>query len=306
MSKALNILITGASSGFGAMAARLLARSGHTVYASMLDVEGNNKTVVEEYKKFSDTLSHEGGKGTVKTVEIDVTSEASCQKGVETVLKDGGKIDVLVHNAGHMCLGPTEAFTTGDLAHYFEVNAIGTHRLNRFVLPHMRARKDGLLAWISSSSSKGGMTPWLGPYFAAKAAMDSLAVSYSMELTQWGIGTAIIVPGAFTKGTNHFTTSGHPSNKDIMDEYMKAGGPYEGSIERMLKGMKAIEPDWADPEEVGRALVRVINMEKGSRPFRAYVDPIDDGCEVVGRLQDRLKREFNRNIGIDSCLTVKK
>jgi NAD(P)-dependent dehydrogenase (short-subunit alcohol dehydrogenase family) len=61
----------------------------------------------------------------------------------------------------------------------------------------MRAAKQGLLLWISSSSSAGGTPPYLAPYFAAKAAMDSLAVVYARELSRWGIETTI-VPGAFT------------------------------------------------------------------------------------------------------------
>jgi NAD(P)-dependent dehydrogenase (short-subunit alcohol dehydrogenase family) len=68
----------------------------------------------------------------------------------------------------------------------------------------MRAAKQGLLVWVSSSSSAGGTPPYLAPYFAAKAAMDALAVQYARELSRWGIETTIVVPGAFTKGTNHF------------------------------------------------------------------------------------------------------
>ena len=75
--------------------------------------------------------------------------------------------------------------------------------------------KQGLLVWVSSSSSAGGTPPYLSPYFAAKAAMDALAVQYARELSRWGIETSIIVPGAFTSGTNHFAHSGKPFAEEL-------------------------------------------------------------------------------------------
>ena len=71
----------------------------------------------------------------------------------------------------------------------------------RAVLPHLRKQGRSLLIWVSSTSTRGGVAPW--PYFAAKAAMDSLAVTSAGELSRWGIETSIVSPGAFTKGTNH-------------------------------------------------------------------------------------------------------
>ncbi len=63
-------------------------------------------------------------------------------------------------------------------------------------------RAEGLLVWVSSTSARGGTPPYLAPYFAAKAAMDSLAVSYSGELARWGVETSIVVPGVFTKDSS--------------------------------------------------------------------------------------------------------
>jgi NAD(P)-dependent dehydrogenase (short-subunit alcohol dehydrogenase family) len=64
--------------------------------------------------------------------------------------------------------------------------------------------------------------PYLSPYFAAKAAMDSLAVSYAGEVARWGIETSIIVPGAFTKGTNHFAHSGRPADEVLRKNMLRA------------------------------------------------------------------------------------
>ena len=72
---------------------------------------------------------------------------------------------------------------------------LSTQRVNRAALPHLRKQKKGLVVWVGSTSTRGGTPPYLAPYFAAKAAMDALAVSYAAELNRWGIETSIIVPG---------------------------------------------------------------------------------------------------------------
>lgn len=102
-------------------------------------------------------------------------------------------------------LAPPNAFTPEQFAQLYDINVLSTQRVNRAALPQLRKQGRGLVLWVSSSSARGGTPPYLAPYFAAKAAMDSLAVSYASELTRWGVETSIIVPGAFTKGTNHFT-----------------------------------------------------------------------------------------------------
>jgi len=66
---------------------------------------------------------------------------------------------VIVHNAGHMVFGPSEAFTTDQLMQQYDVNVLGTHRLNRAALPHMRGRGQGLLVWVGSTSTRGGTPP---------------------------------------------------------------------------------------------------------------------------------------------------
>jgi NAD(P)-dependent dehydrogenase (short-subunit alcohol dehydrogenase family) len=101
-------------------------------------------------------------------------------------------------------LVPREAFTPEQLAELYDINVLSTQRVNRAALPQLRRQKHGLIIWVSSSSCAGGTPPYLAPYFAAKAGMDAMAVVYARELTRWGIETSIVVPGAFTGGTNHF------------------------------------------------------------------------------------------------------
>ena len=150
--------VTGASSGFGLMIARDLAHAGHVAYASMRDVGTKNADVVRRLAEEA------GGDGVdIRTVELDVQDEASVDAAVRTVIDAHGRLAVLVHNAGHMVYGPAEAFTPEQLAHLYDVNVLGTQRVNRAVLPHMRAARAGLLVWVSSTSVAGGVPPLLGP-----------------------------------------------------------------------------------------------------------------------------------------------
>jgi NAD(P)-dependent dehydrogenase (short-subunit alcohol dehydrogenase family) len=208
------IVITGASSGFGALTARTLSRDGYIVYAGMRETDGRNASRVKEVNDYASVHMVN-----LKAIEMDVSSQNSVDSAVREIIAEQGRIDVLIHNAGHMVVGPAEAFTPEQLAQIYDINVLSTQRVNRSVLPTMRKRGDGLIIWVSSSSVKGGTPPYLAPYFAAKAGMDSLAVSYAAELARFGIETSIVVPGSFTSGTNHFLNAGQPQDKDVQEEY---------------------------------------------------------------------------------------
>ncbi|CAM0999404.1 Oxidoreductase [Rhodanobacter sp. Root179] len=289
------ILITGASSGFGRLTAEALARAGHTVHASMRDIAGRNGRNATDMAELS---AREGLD--LRSVELDVQSEPSTNAAVEKVIAESGRIDVLIHNAGHMMFGPAEAFTPEQYAQQYDVNVLGTQRVNRAALPHMRAAKQGLLIWVSSSSSAGGTPPYLAPYFAAKAGMDALAIQYARELSRWGIETTIIVPGAFTRGTNHFVHSGHPDDEQRVAEY--EAGPYKNFAEELQSRLAATVPDDADPEGVSRAIVDVVDMPFGERPFRVHCDPAQDGASVTFAVMDRVKAEMLHRIGLADLL----
>jgi NAD(P)-dependent dehydrogenase (short-subunit alcohol dehydrogenase family) len=293
------IVITGASSGIGQLTAHALAKAGHTVYATMRDTAGHNKPQVEAAAKFS--ADH---KVDLRTIELDVLNQESVDTAIQKIIADDGRIDVLMHNAGHMVFGPAEAFLPEQLAELYDVNVLSTHRVNRAALPQLRKQKQGLVIWVSSSSAAGGTPPYLAPYFAAKAGMDAMAVVMSRELTLWGIETSIIVPGAFTGGTNHFAHSGRPADKEREAEY--ENGPYKGFSERVMKGFASIVPPDADAAAVGEAIVNVVNAPFGKRPYRVHVDPTSDGAEVTNMVLDRVRAELLRRIGLDDVLTPAK
>jgi NAD(P)-dependent dehydrogenase (short-subunit alcohol dehydrogenase family) len=235
----------------------------------------------------------------LRAVEMDVGEQESVDTAVARIVAESGRLDVIVHNAGHMVLGPAEAFTPEQLAEVYDVNVLSTQRVNRAALPHLRAQQDGLLVWVGSSSSRGGTPPYLGPYFAAKAGEDALAVSYAAELSRFGIDTTIVVPGSFTAGTNHFAHAGHAADEQVAAAYE---AHYGGLMDQVAEKLAELAPPDADPRQVAEAIADVVRTPKGSRPFRVYIDPADDGAQIVFQLGDKIRSDFYRRIDLQDLL----
>lgn len=249
------ILITGASSGFGRDTAETLARIGHIVYATMRAVEGKNRATAEALR----------GLG-VKVVELDVTNDTSVAEGVQQVLVDAGKIDVLINNAGITSMGLTEAFTTAQATAIFDTNVIGVFRVTRAVLPSMRQRRDGLI--VNIGSILGRITfPFFGIYSGSKMAVEALTDSLRYEVSQLGIEVVEIQPSAYP--TNLHSSMQAPERQEIADSYGEVGQIPDGlskTFAAMLQGDGA-----PDPHDIAEAVAKIIAQKKGSRPVRTVV-----------------------------------
>ncbi|KAI8946829.1 hypothetical protein F4801DRAFT_39354 [Xylaria longipes] len=291
-------LITGASTGFGALAARALAKEGHVVFAGMYSHDGNTSRYEEEAAAFA-RENHVD----LRTVPLDLLSQESVDAAVKHVLETAGRLDVVVHNAGHMNYGPAESFTAEQCLRLYDVNVVGCHRLNMAALPHMRRARRGHLVWIGSSSTFGCNSPYLGAYFAAKAAQDNLAQSYAAELTAWGIETTIVSPGVFTKGTNHFPDAAKPGRPDVAQEY--ADGPTKGLAEQTMVGTEALVPPDADTQVVADALVEIARLPRGKKPLRVIVDPTMGGAQAATAVLDNNRYNQYKRMGLLECLEVR-
>jgi NAD(P)-dependent dehydrogenase (short-subunit alcohol dehydrogenase family) len=236
----------------------------------------------------------------LSAVELDVQSQPSADAAIAEIVERHARLDVVVHNAGHMVLGPAEAFTPEQLADVYDINVLSTQRVNRTVLPMMRRQGRGLLLWVGSSSTRGGHPPFLAPYFAAKAAMDALAESYAAEVIKYGIETTLVIPGAYPSGTNHFAHAGTPADTARAAEYEEAYGRLREAMPGALSG---IFPPGREAAEVAGEIVRVLGLPHGTRPLRTHVDPSRDGSEVVSAVYDRVRAEFFHRIGIEELLT---
>src|ERR1022692_3004928 len=276
------IVITGASSGFGASSARHLADAAHTVYAGIRGTTGKNAQAVADAVDYASQHHVQ-----LRPIEMDVSDQGSVDAAIATILTEAGGIDVVVHNAGHMVLGPAEAFTVEQVAAVYDTNVLSAQRVNRSVLPHLRAKRDGLLLWVGSTSTRGGTPPSPGPYFAA-------------EVARFGIDTVIVVPGSFTTGTNHFANAGHAQDDDVAQDY-EARLP--DLMKQVAEKLAELAPADADPVEVARQIVRIVDLPKGQRPFRVHIDPAQDGAERVNDLGDEVRREFYARIGLTDLLS---
>jgi NADP-dependent 3-hydroxy acid dehydrogenase YdfG len=249
------ILITGAATGFGRDTAETLAVAGHRVFASMRDIAGRNQGAAAALR----------GKG-VNVVELDVTDDASVERAVAAVLADGGRIDVLVNNAGLASAGVSEAFTADQAQVLFNTNVLGIIRTTRAVLPAMRAARDGLI--VNVGSILGRVTfPFFGIYGATKFAVEALTDSYRYELSQLGVDVSLIQPSAYP--TNLYAAIQQPADPARAEAYGEVGA-IPGKMFETFMGLFQGE-NAPNPHDVAAAIATLIGTPKGSRPARVVV-----------------------------------
>jgi NAD(P)-dependent dehydrogenase (short-subunit alcohol dehydrogenase family) len=249
------ILITGASSGFGRDTAETLNRAGHTVYASLRDVQGKNREAAEALQELG-----------IKTVELDVRDDASVEAGVESVLAEAGAIDVLVNNAGIASAGVTEAFTAEQAHAIFDTNVIGLLRVTRAVLPSMRRQHDGLI--INIGSILGRVTfPFVGIYGASKFAVEALTDSLRYEVSQLGVEVVAVQPSGYP--TNFFTNIQTPAGTDVTKSYGEVGQIPAAMVKSLTSTFEG--NDAPDPHEVAAAIAELVDQAKGTRAARTVV-----------------------------------
>ncbi|AWK11842.1 DUF1776 domain-containing protein [Streptomyces spongiicola] len=172
-------LVTGASSGIGEAAALELLARGFTVYGAARRVERMS------------ALAEQG----VRAIAMDVTDEGSMRDGVDRIVAETGRIDVLVNNAGYGSYGPVEEVALDEARYQFEVNLFGAARLIQLVLPHMRSRRSGRVINITSMGGKIH-TPMGAWYHGTKFALEGFSDSLRMEVRPFGVDVVVVEPGA--------------------------------------------------------------------------------------------------------------
>ncbi|KAJ2783336.1 NADPH-dependent 1-acyl dihydroxyacetone phosphate reductase [Coemansia interrupta] len=176
------VLITGCSSGgIGHHLALEFAQRGCKVYASARNVE---KLDIPSLKRHN-----------IETVELDVTNGDSVDAAVEKVIKEAGCIDVLVNNAGQICIGPAVEVPISRVQQIFEVNVTAVARMCQAVAPHMMDRRKGTIVNIGSVSGYL-TTPWVGYYAATKAAVHAMSDALRLELEPFNVSVTVVAPGS--------------------------------------------------------------------------------------------------------------
>lgn len=179
------VVVTGCSSGFGRQVSEQLARKGDRVYATMREAEGKNAGVARALKELAAAEDID-----LRTLDLDVTSTASVDAASARVLAESGAPDVVINNAGHMCVGFTEAFSVEELKKQLDVNVVGIHRVIRAFLPAMRKRGTGLIVNLSSIAGRLS-APFFGVYHASKWAVEGYSMALRGELASSGVDVGV-------------------------------------------------------------------------------------------------------------------
>ncbi|SHI60140.1 SDR family oxidoreductase [Aquimarina spongiae] len=279
-----NVLITGASNGFGYLTALTLARNGYKVWATMRDSSGKNKEKKEAlaYIAKSENIA-------ITVADLDVTSDASVNAVVEQITKEDGGIDVLVNNAGVMYVGITEAYSLQQVEEQFNTNFFGVIRTSKAFLPLLKKSSDGLIINISSLAGRL-VFPYFGVYCASKFALEAYSESLKYELKPLNVDVTIIEPGPYPSGLLY---SG-PKEDD--DEVLKSYGEMRDVPAAMLQNFGEFfkSEDAPNSEEIADAILNVIQMEKGTRPIREAVGIDYNTNELntkTGPIQESLIKE---------------
>ena len=253
-------LVTGGSSGIGEATARAFLAKGFTVYA-----------VARRVDRMS-ALEPEG----VLTFAMDVTDDASMVAGIERIITEQGRIDVLVNNAGYGSYGAVEDVPIDEARRQFEVNVFGLARLVQLVTPHMRSRRSGRIINISSVGGKF-YEPFGAWYHATKFAVEGFSDSLRMELRPFGIKVVLIEPGPIRTEWNEIA-------RDSLLE-RSGDGPYadwarkaHGVMERFDDPSRA-----SSPEEVAD---KIVKATLAKRPAARY--PVGRGARVLTTSRDLL------------------
>lgn len=244
-SKKSVVLITGASSGMGKETALTLAREGHIVYGAARRVD-----------KMRD-LVEAGG----HALELDVTDEAKVREVVARILKEAGRIDVLINNAGFAVYGAVEDTSLDDARRQFEVNLFGVAALTKAVLPAMREQKRGRIINITSMGGKLH-TPLGAWYHASKHALEGWSDCLRLELGQFGIDVVIVEPGAIA------TEFGAVMTQPMLDR--SSNGPYGPMTRAVAQATNATyeKGDSSPASVVAKTISKAI---AATRPKTRYV-----------------------------------
>jgi NAD(P)-dependent dehydrogenase (short-subunit alcohol dehydrogenase family) len=261
------IFITGTSTGFGKLTTITLSKAGYTVIAGMRDISGRNADAAKELSALPK----------VDVVEIDVTNDDSVKKAFAEVLAKYGRVDVLINNAAVTGFGLLEAYSIDQIKQMFEVNFYGVIRTYQEVLPAMRRAQKGLIINITSGAS-GHTLPFMVPYLASKFGVETISEGLQDELAEYNIENVTIQPGVYpTEMTNGSKAGVHSDKPEITAAYGDAATEKFNAIGTALFGKMAQYN--MDPQTIADGILKLVNMQDGTRPLRFPLDAIAEGTD---------------------------
>lgn len=244
--------ITGAGSGIGAAAAKAALQAGNRVVATGRNLD-----------KVRNALRDFAGND-LAVCQLDVSDEEAAQAAVAAAIKQFGRIDVLLNNAGYSLLGNFEEMATADIERQFNTNFYGVMHVMRAVMPVMRKQRSGRVINISSVAGVVGLKH-CGAYGAAKFAVEGLSLSIAQEVEPFGIKVTVVAPGFFR--TDLLDSGNAKYSKSTIEDY--AG---EASAESTYSAYDGQQQ--GDPAKLGEVLVRLSELDNPPTQFLAGSDAL--------------------------------
>ncbi len=261
-------LITGISRGLGHALARAALDRGDTVIGTARNGAADLDT----------------GRGKLHVLHLDIAERDAAERAVARAFELGGRMDVIVNNAGYGLLGAVEEATDAEIDRLFEVNVFGPIRLIRAALPRLRAQGNGHIITITSIAGRAPMAS-SGVYAAAKSAMEGLSRSLSQEVGPLGIKVTAVAPGGFRTDF----LSDHSIRKSL-----GTGDAYAGTVGRALAHLAEINgKQIGDPARGASAILAAVDAETpplhlllGSDALRRAREKKDEVIEEMDRWED--------------------
>jgi NAD(P)-dependent dehydrogenase (short-subunit alcohol dehydrogenase family) len=247
-------LVTGARTGIGLACAIALAGDGYRVYGTT-----RNADACPEDPRFT-------------LLSMNVDDSASVEAGVQRILKEQQRLDVVINNAGWGYGGSIEDTTIDEAKALFETNFFGLMRVCQAALPPMRLQRRGLIVNVSSIGGLMGV-PFQGLYSATKFAVEGMTEALRMEVKRFGVDVVLLEPGdirtTFTENRRHTVAS-------------QSSELYKEQYARTLAKIESDERGGASPELVGRAVLRIANRKR--RSVRYVVGPFYEKLAIVAKV----------------------
>jgi NAD(P)-dependent dehydrogenase (short-subunit alcohol dehydrogenase family) len=242
-------VVTGSSSGIGYETSLLLARNQFTTYATMKNLnKGDRLREIASKERIPLTVA-----------QLDVNSDPSVESAIDSIIKENGKIDLLVNNAGYDLFGSLEELSIDEIKQQFKTNFFGVIRVTKAVIPTMRKQRGGTIVNMSSIGGRIGLFPFETIYHASKFALEGFTESLRQELNEFGINIILIEPGFISSNfmENIKTARGFDSNKS----------PYAKTVQQVFDGFAPMIANSSHPKEVAQVILNEINSSNRNIRF---------------------------------------
>jgi len=236
-------VVTGSSSGIGLLTTIEFARNGYAVVATMRDLSRGGR--------LEEAAQKAGVRDRLDFRRLDVTKFDSLAPAVDAIVRDHGRIDVLVNNAGFSVAGFGEDLSLSDYRHQFETNFFAAVAMSKAVLPVMRRQKSGHIIQIASVGGRVG-NPLLSAYCSSKFALEGWSEAVRIETHSLGIRVVLVEPGSFE--TDIWTR-----NVTVAKGAMDPNSPNKERSQRFVEFVKSRAKHHGDPREVAQLILRIAN-----------------------------------------------